>query len=61
MSCNRRSVLKAAVGGALAAGLPLGLRAQDRSSLKLGLAMPLTGSQSAYGKDQVTAAQSPTE
>jgi len=54
---NRRVVLKAAVAGALSAGLPLRLWAQNRSNLKFGLAMPLTGSQSAYGKDQVTAAQ----
>ena len=57
MKVNRRVVLKAAVAGALSAGLPLRLWAQNRSNLKFGLAMPLTGSQSAYGKDQVTAAQ----
>lgn len=56
MSFKRRDVLKVGVAGALAAGLPLALRAQG-ASLKFGLAMPLTGSQSAYGKDQVTASQ----
>ncbi|MEP6656049.1 MAG: ABC transporter substrate-binding protein [Betaproteobacteria bacterium] len=55
MNRQRRDVLKAAVATALAAGVPAW--AQDRSPLKLGLAMPLTGSQSAFGKDQVVAAQ----
>lgn len=55
MNPKRREVVKAAVAGALAAGLPAW--AQDKSPLKFGLAMPLTGSQSAYGKDQVTASQ----
>ena len=56
MSFKRRDVLKAAGAGALAAALPLSLRAQGQT-LKFGLAMPMTGSQSAYGKDQVQAAQ----
>jgi branched-chain amino acid transport system substrate-binding protein len=57
MSFKRRDVLKAAAAGALAAGLPLPVRAQGAGNLRFGLAMPLTGSQSAYGKDQVTGAQ----
>ncbi len=56
MSFKRREVLKAAGAGALAAALPFPLRAQSQT-LKFGLAMPLTGSQSAYGKDQVQGAQ----
>jgi branched-chain amino acid transport system substrate-binding protein len=56
MSFKRRDVLKAAGAGALAAALPIPLLAQGQT-LKFGLAMPMTGSQSAYGKDQVAAAQ----
>lgn len=56
MNFKRRDVLKAALAGALAAGLPAA-RGQASGNLRFGLAMPLTGSQSAYGKDQVTAAQ----
>src|SRR5437764_13532995 len=55
MNYKRRDVLKAGIATMLTAALPAW--AQDRSPLKFGLAMPLTGSQAAYGKDQVTAAQ----
>jgi len=53
----RRACLRAlsAAAATLAFGLAGAAAAQD--TLKFGLAMPLTGSQSTYGKDQVKAAE----
>mgnify|MGYP003337325708 CR=1 FL=1 len=53
-STNRRLALKLGAAASLVAALPV--RAQQ-PKLRFGLAMPLTGSQSAYGNDQVKAAQ----
>src|SRR3954452_1869762 len=56
MSFTRRNALKIA-GLTVAGALSLSSFAQAQETLKFGLAMPLTGSQSAFGKDQATAAQ----
>lgn len=45
-----------AAGAAMLALAPLQASAQAKGPLKFGLAMPLTGSQALYGKDQVKAA-----
>jgi branched-chain amino acid transport system substrate-binding protein len=61
MSFTRRYALKiaaaAAVAAAVTGALSVSSLAQAQETLKFGLAMPLTGSQSAFGKDQATAAQ----
>jgi branched-chain amino acid transport system substrate-binding protein len=52
LSLTRRHVLVAATASGLAT--PAILRAQEKPPLKLGAAMPLTGSQAGYGADFVT-------
>ena len=56
-SLSRRSWMRAAVAVAVAAGVGAAGNAAAQQTLKFGLAMPLTGSQSAFGKDQVKAAE----
>lgn len=51
---TRRAWLHAA---ALAAALGIALPSAAQQTLKFGLAMPLTGSQSSYGKDQIKATE----
>jgi branched-chain amino acid transport system substrate-binding protein len=52
-----RLCLRAVAIAAAAVGLVATMPASAQQTLKFGLAMPLTGSQSSYGKDQITAAQ----
>lgn len=54
---SRRSWMRAAVAAAVAASFGAAGNAVAQQTLKFGLAMPLTGSQSAFGKDQVKAAE----
>ncbi len=54
---SRRPWLRAIAVAAAAVGLAAAMPATAQQTLKFGLAMPLTGSQSSYGKDQITAAQ----
>jgi len=54
---SRRSWMRAAAAVAVAAGFAAAGNAAAQQTLKFGLAMPLTGSQSAFGKDQVKAAE----
>jgi branched-chain amino acid transport system substrate-binding protein len=58
---NRRSILRAvaitAAAAAAAAAIGAAFPAAAQQTLKFGLAMPLTGSQSSYGKDQIKAAE----
>jgi branched-chain amino acid transport system substrate-binding protein len=53
---TRRSWMRAAVAVAVAASFAAAGNAAAQT-LKFGLAMPLTGSQSSYGKDQIMAAE----
>jgi len=46
---TRRTILGAATMAGLS--LPSIIRAQDKESIKIGSALPLTGSQAGYGKD----------
>ncbi len=55
MNATRRNVIRTTIALTLAAALPAW--AQSGATLKFGLAMPLTGSQSSYGKDQIKAAE----
>ncbi len=54
---SRRSWMRAAAAVAVAASVGAAGNAAAQQTLKFGLAMPLTGSQSAFGKDQVKAAE----
>ena len=54
-SVTRRAWLRGLAAAAVAAAFTAPVAAQQ--TLKFGLAMPLTGSQSAFGKDQITAAE----
>lgn len=54
-SITRRELLRAASAAGLVAAAPRLARAQAKEPARFGLAMPLTGSQALYGKDQVKA------
>ncbi len=56
-SSKRRAWLRGMAAAAAAASLGAAFQAQAQGTLKFGLAMPLTGSQSSYGKDQIKAAE----
>ena len=57
MRQNRRTWLRGIAVAAAAAAIGSALPAAAQGTLKFGLAMPLTGSQSSYGKDQIKAAE----
>src|SRR5512141_2827624 len=54
---SRRSWMRAVAAVAVAAAFGAAGDAAAQQTLKFGLAMPLTGSQSSYGKDQIQAAE----
>ena len=54
---SRRSWMRAVTAVAVAAAFGAAGNVAAQQTLKFGLAMPLTGSQSAFGKDQVKAAE----
>jgi len=54
---SRRACLRGLALAAAAAALCAALPAAAQQTLKFGLAMPLTGSQASYGKDQIRAAE----
>jgi branched-chain amino acid transport system substrate-binding protein len=56
-SNTRRAWLRAMAAAAVAAALGGAWPTAAQETLKFGLAMPLTGSQSSYGKDQIKAAE----
>jgi branched-chain amino acid transport system substrate-binding protein len=53
----RRALMRGLVVAAVAAAFGVAGPAAAQQTLKFGMAMPLTGSQSSYGKDQVKAAE----
>jgi branched-chain amino acid transport system substrate-binding protein len=53
----RRAFLRGIAAAATAAALGAAAPASAQQTLKFGLAMPLTGSQSSYGKDQIKATE----
>jgi branched-chain amino acid transport system substrate-binding protein len=57
MKQNRRSLLRSFAAAAAVAAVGAAFPAAAQQTLKFGLAMPLTGSQSSYGKDQIKAAE----
>jgi len=56
-TANRRALLRGIAAAAAAAAIGSAFPAAAQQTLKFGLAMPLTGSQSSYGKDQIKAAE----
>jgi len=54
---TRRALLRGLAIAAAVAAIGTGGPAAAQQTLKFGLAMPLTGSQSSYGKDQIKAAE----
>lgn len=57
LSAGRRTWLRGMAAAAVTAALAGAGPAAAQQTLKFGLAMPLTGSQSAFGKDQIKAAE----
>jgi len=56
-SISRRAWLRSLAVAAAVAAIGTGAPAAAQQTLKFGLAMPLTGSQSSYGKDQIKATE----
>jgi branched-chain amino acid transport system substrate-binding protein len=54
---SRRTLMRGLAAVAVAAAFGAAGNAAAQQTLKFGLAMPLTGSQSSYGKDQIKAAE----
>ena len=54
---TRRALLRGMAVAAAAAAIGVAFPAAAQGTLKFGLAMPLSGSQSSYGKDQIKAAE----